>query len=114
MNEEIHPPSNEDAGPPHAASAPTWTGTPVLPPLTARDLQPVRLVRRWSSTPPPHAEIRQLWHFWPELKQLNLPACFALVRSSSTYVLGTLQRYEARWWQIRAEEQGLELQIEEL
>ena len=87
---------------------------PAPPPLTEKDLQQVRLVRWWSSTPPPHAEILQLWHFWPALQQQTLAACLAHVRQTSPYVLGTFERYRARWWQIMAEERGVELQLEEL
>jgi hypothetical protein len=89
-------------------------GDPALPPPTAEDSQQVRLVRRWSSTPPPHSEILELWHFWPELQQQTLAAYLAVVRDTSVYVLGTFERRHARWWQITAEQRGLELQIEDL
>ncbi|MDB6058006.1 MAG: hypothetical protein JWO95_1850 [Verrucomicrobiales bacterium] len=89
-------------------------GDPPLPPPTAEDLQHVLLVRRWSGTPPPHSEILQLWHFWPELQKQTLAECLTLVRDTSVYVLGTFERRRARWWQIMAERRGLELQIEDL
>jgi len=89
-------------------------GDPAFPPPAPEDLQPVRLLRRWSSTPPPHSEILQLWHFWPDLRRQTLADCLAAVRESPAYVLGTFERRQARWWQIMAEQSGLQLHIEHL
>jgi hypothetical protein len=96
-----------------AVDKPISIGDPPLPSPTAEDLQQVRLVRRWSSTSPPHLEILQLWHFWPALEQQTLAACLAAVLGTSVYVLGTFERRHARWWQIMANQRGLELQIED-
>lgn len=92
----------------------TSIGDPPLPQPTAEDLQRVRLVWRWSSSPPPHAEILKLWHFWPELQKQTLAACRVLLRDTSVYVLGTFERRQARRWQIIAEQHGLNLEIEDL
>jgi hypothetical protein len=88
-------------------------GDPPPPRLKSEDLEIVRLVRRWSSVPPPYAEILQLWHFWPQLSNQSLGACLEAVRRSPTYTLGIMDRWHARWWQLRAQEHGLVLMIEE-
>ncbi len=83
--------------------------------MTEKDLQQVRLVRRWSSNPTATCrDSTALAFLASRLQQRTLAGGLAQLRQTSPYVLGTFERYRARWWQIIAEERGIELQIEEL
>lgn len=88
--------------------------TSVVIPIQPEDLEPVRLLRRWSIFPPPNNEILSLWHFWPALKDLPLTACARSLQFSPVFLLGIFERRKARWWQIMAEKQGIILEIEEV
>lgn len=86
---------------------------PAPPDLTAEDLEAVNLVCRWKTVPPPHADVLQLWHFWPAASELPLGTFFDQVRNVPVYRLATLPRHQAKWWRIMAAEKGAALEIEE-